>query len=758
MADLEFTIGGNLEQLRATVKEARSEFEGLRSFVESELRGSIRGLTSDFTNLGATSGSVGRSFSDLASHIRTSTAAISEASTSVDNYMKRMGSLMATHNTIRERQGPFASPEQIYAAQQELFGGINRSLRNVGGTAEGGDRGGSMAAASTADAYMRLNTALISTHNTVKQMHGPFASQEQITGALQAAARRLNETFANVGSSAQGGVRGIDSITAALSRGVSTADDYINKMRTAMSTHNDVREVQGPFATPNQIAQANQEQASWVGRRRGWNDANNAAPNPGALDYQREYLQLIEQEGTAVNRATGESERAVNSKQRLARGLLEASRGAEDAAVSFGFGGWAGALRASINNISQLALVISPMAGAVAGFAGALVASAIPALTASSNAAKDAKEDIEKLRFSLEDFNEMQLSQARRPLSDREKEGISAASAESRRLDTEWSITQNEQRQKNRKDELEANTVGLVVNEGAGGIWDTLRGRSVPAAARSSVGATLTEEGVWQFQDMVQNAPINSRGVPVDQFQSWANQFGGAEFISDEVREKFLAYQEETFRARIEREGLDTRLREDTQLESDATIREQNVAEGKAAEEAFKRWNKEIEETNKNQSRLKDLLGGIMNETGEAQEYSQQYRSRMKEIAELTESGVISADEASVLEKGVELAEAEDNLARTERFIPPTRQQRSRTGDLESIESMYNRIFSAAAKGPEQDPVKEAIDRHREEQREQQRIAQQKREELLEEQRRHNTNLEDIKTRLEGGVPGTVGP
>lgn len=61
------------------------------------------------------------------------------------------------------------------------------------------------------------------------------------------------------------------------------------------------------------------------------------------------------------------------------RGLLELSRGVEDAAVVFGTSGFSGAIRASSNNLSQMAMIMGgPLAGAVAGFAAAGLSVATP--------------------------------------------------------------------------------------------------------------------------------------------------------------------------------------------------------------------------------------------------------------------------------------------------------------------------------------------------------------------------------------------
>lgn len=77
------------------------------------------------------------------------------------------------------------------------------------------------------------------------------------------------------------------------------------------------------------------------------------------------------------------SMKGVGKQNSAVQGLLELSRGLEDAAVSFGTGGISGAIRGATNNISQFAMITGgPAAGAIAGFAAAAVSMAVPALDA----------------------------------------------------------------------------------------------------------------------------------------------------------------------------------------------------------------------------------------------------------------------------------------------------------------------------------------------------------------------------------------
>ncbi|TXH56424.1 MAG: hypothetical protein E6Q97_06490, partial [Desulfurellales bacterium] len=64
---------------------------------------------------------------------------------------------------------------------------------------------------------------------------------------------------------------------------------------------------------------------------------------------------------------------------RGAQAMMELSRGVEDAAASFGTGGLTGAIRGSMNNLTQFAsLMGGPIAGTVAGFAAAGVSVLTP--------------------------------------------------------------------------------------------------------------------------------------------------------------------------------------------------------------------------------------------------------------------------------------------------------------------------------------------------------------------------------------------
>lgn len=90
----------------------------------------------------------------------------------------------------------------------------------------------------------------------------------------------------------------------------------------------------------------------------------------------------VEESNTAIAASSVSSSKAGMAFQELARGV-------EDAASVYGTSGLAGALRASGNNISQFASIISPAAGAVAGLGVAIGTVLIPKLFQSDAAAKE---------------------------------------------------------------------------------------------------------------------------------------------------------------------------------------------------------------------------------------------------------------------------------------------------------------------------------------------------------------------------------
>jgi len=105
-------------------------------------------------------------------------------------------------------------------------------------------------------------------------------------------------------------------------------------------------------------------------------------------DSTAKFRRKVDESNTALNQSAGSSSKA-------GRAFLELSRGVEDAAAVYGTMGLAGALRASSNNISQFASILSPAAGAVAGLAVSLGSVLIPKLFDTTSAAKGMQQVIE---------------------------------------------------------------------------------------------------------------------------------------------------------------------------------------------------------------------------------------------------------------------------------------------------------------------------------------------------------------------------
>ncbi len=118
----------------------------------------------------------------------------------------------------------------------------------------------------------------------------------------------------------------------------------------------------------------------------------------------------VDQMTNTLNKQTNTLNKQSKSSTAGVRGMLELSRGAEDAAVSFGVNGFQGALRGSINNLTQFAFITGgPALGAVAGFAAAGVAMAA-AFFKMSEGSKDAANGIEELNVALERQNKLTMA------------------------------------------------------------------------------------------------------------------------------------------------------------------------------------------------------------------------------------------------------------------------------------------------------------------------------------------------------------
>ena len=97
--------------------------------------------------------------------------------------------------------------------------------------------------------------------------------------------------------------------------------------------------------------------------------------NSGAAKLAADQQKRIHTETRKTTTAIGG---VTKSSRKGTRAILELSRGAEDAAVSFGTTGVSGAIRGATNNISQMATILNPAAGAIVGFALAGVAIMLP--------------------------------------------------------------------------------------------------------------------------------------------------------------------------------------------------------------------------------------------------------------------------------------------------------------------------------------------------------------------------------------------
>lgn len=124
--------------------------------------------------------------------------------------------------------------------------------------------------------------------------------------------------------------------------------------------------------------------------------------------------------------------------RRATLAIVELSRGMEDAAVTFGTGGIGGALRASINNFSQFAFVLHPIAGVVAGIAGALTAAAIPAIIEATSATDDLVASLRSLGDTLRDKEMFRIDLA--GIADGSKTGLAALEARESRLEEQGQV------------------------------------------------------------------------------------------------------------------------------------------------------------------------------------------------------------------------------------------------------------------------------------------------------------------------------
>lgn len=174
------------------------------------------------------------------------------------------------------------------------------------------------------------------------------------------------------------------------------------------------------FTTPLQRARKEAKQFSRVMIQGMTNSLSKAQLE--AKQFSRVMIQGMSKSAAATNKTTEAVSKMTNrlSTQTKAtnkhtkastsgvRGLLELSRGAEDAAVSFGVNGLTGAIRGSLNNITQFAFIVGgPAAGAMAGFAAAGVAMIPIFFKLFSGATEKAKDFNKELSTSISRLKEL---------------------------------------------------------------------------------------------------------------------------------------------------------------------------------------------------------------------------------------------------------------------------------------------------------------------------------------------------------------
>jgi hypothetical protein len=126
-------------------------------------------------------------------------------------------------------------------------------------------------------------------------------------------------------------------------------------------------------------------------------------------------------------KAAAGAEVATRKSRKTSMAFLELSRGAEDAASQIGTTGLSGAFRASANNLSQMASIMSPLAGTIVGLGVAAVAVAPLIIKMFSDPISEA----EKLAKELEKIKDLQSTlrtiQVERNVSGERKEDIKSS-------------------------------------------------------------------------------------------------------------------------------------------------------------------------------------------------------------------------------------------------------------------------------------------------------------------------------------------
>lgn len=144
-------------------------------------------------------------------------------------------------------------------------------------------------------------------------------------------------------------------------------------------------------------------------KERAWNrgleDAKRRLPSFEAAMSRT--LKSIDGFGDAAGRsANAASKASAGGYTKMNRSILELSRGTEDFMSVYGTMGLTGAIRASSNNLSQFAMVLHPMAGAVAGFAIALGTALLPQLLKSGDSAAETAKKMDQLKESIKGARE----------------------------------------------------------------------------------------------------------------------------------------------------------------------------------------------------------------------------------------------------------------------------------------------------------------------------------------------------------------
>lgn len=212
-------------------------------------------------------------------------------------------------------------------------------------------------------------------------------------------------------------------------------------------------------------------------------------------------------------------------KGRLGLRLLELSRGAEDLAAGFSTRGLQGAILGSANNMAAFAATFSPMAGAIAGVAGAITLLLAPALQKLVDVGKVAMETVSEVveRWTSTQSDRMTPFEPQPTTADSWESQLKRDQHELRNLQEELRLTTK------LRDDM-AQNVGL--QQSMRGIWGADE-KDVEALARLNEEVTKLESKIGLLQI----------DVDVDQFQFEENLVRegtvAAEKAADRLSKKF---------------------------------------------------------------------------------------------------------------------------------------------------------------------------------------------------------------------------